>query len=246
MARFEATISRSAPRAFRDWPSRGNETTDILVVGNSCTGKSAFINGMILEEAAEEGAEAQGKGTIRLQAHHYSAGGVTVKFWDTPGLQDGTDVDVEYIRDMKEEGCGKAHLMLYCIKMSNTRFQPEDHETIVNLTKGLGKGIWKNAIFVLTFANDVIARLERKHKHRPGKKPVHEVFKDVITSWKGVLSTKVEEVGVDSEVAKSIPVVLAGYEIEKICPNDDTNWRELVWLACKERLPTPPGKNQFL
>ena len=242
MARFETAISRSVPRALQDWPSRGNEATDILVVGNSCTGKSALINGMILEEAAEEGAEAQGKGTIRVQAYSYSAGGVTVKFWDTPGLQDGTDVDVEYIRDMKEEGCGKAQLMLYCIKMSNTRFQQEDHETIVNLTAGLGKEIWENAIFVLTFANDVIARLERKHKHRPGRKPLQEVFKDVVSTWKEVLSDEVEKVGVDSKVAESIPVVLAGYEIEKIGPNNDTNWRESLWNACKERMPLPPGK----
>ena len=233
MSRFE-TILRSVPRTLRSWSSEGKETTDILVVGNNCTGKSALINGMRNEEA-EEAAEAQGRGAVRVQAYFHSVGGITIKLWDTPGLQDGTDADIEYIRVMKGEGCDKADLMLYCVNMSNTRFQLEDRETIINLTAGLGKGIWENAIFVLTFANDVVARLERKQKHHPGRKPVQEVFKNVVSTWKEVLSTEVEKkAGVDSKVAEAIPVVPAGYEIEKLCPSDDMNWMESLWVACSQ------------
>ena len=234
MARFEA-IPRTIPQALQDW-SRGKESTDILVVGNSSTGKSALINGMTREDVAEEALDIEGKGTIdAVQAYIHSVGDTTIKFWDSPGLQDGSDIDDEYIRDMKEEGCDNADLVLYCIKMSNTRFQPEDFETIINLTKGLGKEIWEKAIFVLTFANIVVARLNRVHKRRPGKKPVHEIFKDLISTWKEILSTELKKAGVDDEIAECIPVVPAGYEIEKLCQGDDTNWMESLWHTCKVR-----------
>ena len=234
MARFES-ILRTTPQALQDW-SRGKESTaDILVVGNSGTGKSALINGMTREDVAEEALDIQRKGTIGVQAYSHPISDSTIKFWDSPGLQDGMDIDDEYIRDMKEEGCDDADLVLYCIKMSNTRFQPEDHETIVNLTKGLGKDIWEKAIFVLTFANDVVSRLDRKHKRRPGQKPVHVVFKDLLSTWKEVLSTELKKAGVDDEIAECIPVVPAGYEIEKLCQGDDINWMESLWHTCKVR-----------
>ena len=219
---------------------------NVLVVGNTCTGKSALINKLIGKDVAEEAEDEQSKGTIRVNVYDYqSVEGVTGKFWDTPGLQDGTDDDVEIhdaecIRHMKEKGCSdKTDLVLYCIKMSNTRFQEEDHRTIMNLTEGLGKGIWEKAIFVLTFANDVVARLERKHKHRPGKKTVPEVFKDVMSTWKEVLRKEVKRVGIDDSVAESIPVVPAGYEIsEKFYPEDGrTNWMESLWCLCNARKP---------
>ena len=234
MARFEV-IPRTIPQVLQDW-SRGEEsTTDILVVGNSGTGKSALINGMTREDVAEEALDIQEKGTIGIQAYIHPVGDSTIKFWDSPGLQDGTDIDVKYIRDMKEEGCDNVDLVLYCIKMSNTRFQPEDFETIMNLTKGLGKDIWEKAIFVLTFANNVVARLNRVHKRRPGKKPVHEIFKDLVSTWKEVLSMELKKAGVDDEIAECIPVVPAGYEIEKLCQGDDSNWMESLWHTCKVR-----------
>jgi GTPase SAR1 family protein len=220
---------------------------NVLVVGNTCTGKSALINKMIEKDVAEEAEDEQSKGTVRVNVYDFRSveGGVAGKFWDTPGLQDGADDDVEShdaecIRDMKEKGYGdKADLVLYCIKMSNTRFQEEDHRTIMNLSEGLGKGIWEKAIFVLTYANDVVARLERKHKHRPGKKPVPEIFKDVISTWEEVLRNEVKKAGVSDSVAESIPVLPAGYEIsENFYPEDGrTNWIESLWCVCNARKP---------
>ena len=215
---------------------------NILVVGNIFTGKSALVNKMIGKDVAEEAADAQYKGTIGVNAYDYSVEDVTGKFWDTPGLQDhedDTDDDNKYIRDMKEEGCHKADIMLYCIKLSNTRFHEDDQKTITNLTTGLGERIWEKAIFVLTFANDMIARLELKYS-RPGQKSVREVkFKEIISKWKMVLSTEIKNVGVNNKVAESIPVVPAGYEIsdELYLEANDTNWIESLWHICKARKP---------
>ena len=221
---------------------RGKEKMYILVVGNAFTGKSALINKMTGKGEAEEHEERVDEQrkleTIDIDSYNYSVEGVAATFLDTPGLHGGKYDDIKYIRYMKEKGCDKADLILYCIKMSNTRFQQEDRETITNLTKELGKGIWKNAVFVLTFANDVVALLERKHKHRPDRKPVNETFKEVISTWKKVLSAEVEKIGIHSKVAKSIPVVPAGYEVsDKLYLEDDTNWIESIWCACKAQMP---------
>ena len=168
-------------------------------MGNSSTGKSALINGMIGENVAEESLDTLELGTVNLQVYSHPFGGITIKFWDSPGLQDNVDLDDEYISDMKAQGCANADLVLYCIK-SNTRFHQEDQESIRNLTEGLGKGIWDNAIFVLTFANDVVARLNRKHQYRPGKKPVNEIFKGLLSTWKKVLIKEVIEAGINKEI----------------------------------------------
>ena len=49
--------------------------------------------------------------------------------------------------------------------------------------------------------------------------------------WKKVLVDAVESAGVDSEIAKCIPVIPAGYAIEKLFPNDDDNWVESLWYT---------------
>ena len=216
----------------------------ILVVGNACTGKSALINKMIGKGEAREHEERvdERRKLGKINAYNYSVEGVSATFLDTPGLHGGKCDDVEYVCYMKEIRCDKADRLLYCIKMSNTRFQQEDRETITILTKELGKEIWKNAVFVLTFANDVVARLERKHKHHPNRKPVHKAFKELVSTWKKVLSAEVEKTGIDSKVAKSIPVVPAGYElnsIEKSYLEDGNDWKEALWQVCTCKVQRP-------
>lgn len=235
-----ATIPRSVPQ---DW------SADILVVGNSYTGKSALINEMIGREVAEEApVDIRKKGTIEVQVHPLSIGsrGVSVNFWDTPGLHNGMNVDMDCIKDMKEEGCDNADIMLYCIKMSNTRFQEDDRKAIMSLTAELGEGIWERAVFVLTFASDVVARLKLKHKYRPGEKPVHRLFKDTVSKWKMALSKEVEKAGVDSRVTASIPVVPVGYENEDLLLDVSDNWRESLWNECVVRKRKPKQLSDFI
>ena len=231
-----------------------HQALDILLVGNTSTGKSALINKMIYSEdgVAKEAYDEQCKETLNVRDYHYSVEGVNGKIWDTPGLQDGmTDVGIsrsrdidtytQHISDMKKGGFDKAGLVLYCIKLNNTRFQPEDRETIKNLTEEIGKEIWERTIFVMTFTNDTIDRLERKNRYRPGEKPVHEVFKNIMSNWRKVLHKEVQKAaGVSSGVAESIPVVPAGYEpesIEKVYLEDGNDWIESLWNVCKARKP---------
>ena len=216
----------TAPVGFGDWP----RSTKILVVGNSGAGKSALINRMMGKNVAAEAVDVWEGGTSRIHAYTYP--GRDIRFWDSPGLQSGASRDIKYISDMKKEGCTNADLVLYCINMSNIRIREEDHITITNLTKALGKDIWEKSIFVLTFANDVVARLHRKHQ--PGKPAVRENFTGLLSRWKDTLVAIVKDAGVDIEVAKCIPVVPAGRETGNLFETDD-DWIASLWQACVER-----------
>ncbi len=222
MAKFGST---AISQAFQDW-RREKKSPTILVVGNTGTGKSALINGMTGEKVAAEAVDTFEKGTTSVGA--YTHPDSDIMFLDTPGLQDGSGMDIEYITGMKNEGCADANVVLYCVNM-NARFQHEDHETIMNLTEGLGKGIWSKTIVALTFANEVVDGINHQHKRRPGKKSVRDTFTDLLKSWKDLLIDAVESAGVDNEIAKCIPIVPAGYNMGKLFPDDDNDWVESLW-----------------
>ena len=218
------------PQAFQGWLS-GSNSVNMLVTGKTGVGKSSLINGVIGKEVAEEG-DSLDRGTVEVQAFAFKYHEVDITIWDSPGLQDGLDKEEEYIRDMQRKGCANSDLVFYCAKMTDTRFRKEDHDAIRKLTIGLGKHIWKNAIFVMTFANDVRARRERGQKLTPDeeRKRNSTFFKQRIEEWRAKLVGAVTEAGVDAKVAASIPIVPAGYDQEQELPDRD-NWLSPLWYA---------------
>jgi predicted GTPase len=218
------------PQTFQGWLS-GSNSVNMLVTGKTGVGKSSLINGVVGKEVAEEG-DSLDRGTVEVQAFAFKYHEVDITIWDSPGLQDDLDKEEEYIRDMKRKGCANSDLMLYCARMDNNRFRKEDHDAIRKLTIGLGKEIWKYAIFVMTFANDVWARHERGQKLRPDEKRKRNCifFKQRLQERKAKLIGAVIEAGVDAKVAASIPIVPAGYDQEQELPDRD-NWLSPLWYA---------------
>ena len=209
----------------------GSNSVNMLVTGKTGVGKSSLINGVVGKEVAEEG-ETLDRGTVRVQAFSFQYHDVDITIWDSPGLQDGLDKEEEYIKDMQQQGCANCDLMLYCAKMNDNRFRKEDHDAIRKLTIGLGKDIWKHAIFVMTFANEVRAKRERGRTFTPKEesKRNHDFFKERTKEWQAKLSAAVVEAGVDAKVAANIPIVPAGYEEEQKLPDRD-NWLSPLWYA---------------
>ena len=81
--------------------------------------------------------------------------GVLVTIWDTPGLQDGTSHEQEYLHDMKTK-CKGADLNIYCISIASVRFDESDLRAIQLFTSTFGVSFWNRTVFVLTFANQAI------------------------------------------------------------------------------------------
>ena len=229
---------KALPQTFQGWLSGGN-SVNMLVTGKTGVGKSSLINGVVGKDVAEEGDKLD-RGTTEVQGHSFKYNDVDITIWDSPGLQDGMDKEDEYIRDMQRKGCANADLILYCAKMNDNRFRKEDHDAIRKLTIGLGRHIWKNAIFVMTFANYVQPKPIRGQKFTPDeeRKRNSDFFQGRLKEWQEKLSAAVVEAGVDKKIAAAIPVLPAGYEEQQALPDRD-NWLTPLWyvsiLQMKER-----------
>ena len=225
------------PKTLQEWFS-GSNTVNILVTGKTGVGKSSLINGVVGQEVAVEG-DGLDRGTVTVQAFSFKYHDVDVTIWDSPGLQDGLDKEEEYIRDMQYKGCANSDLVLYCARMTDTRFRKEDHDAIRKITIGLGKQIWNNAVFVMTFANEIRAKRERGQKLTPSEeqKRNSDHFKKRMQEWKEKLVGAVVEAGVDAKTAANIPIVPAGYDQQDLPDRD--NWLSPLWyvsiLRMKER-----------
>ena len=220
------------PQTFQRWLSgSASNSVTMLVIGKTGVGKSSLINGVVGKEVAKEG-DTLDRETVQVRAYAFKYHEVDITIWDSPGLQDCLDKEEEYIKDMQREGCADSDLVLYCSRMNDTRFRKEDYDAIRKFTFGLGKDIWKNAIFVMTFANDVRAKHKRDLKLTPDEERKRNLtfFNLRIKEWRAKLVGAVTEAGVDAKVAASIPIVPAGYDQEQELPDRD-NWLSSLWYA---------------
>ena len=240
----------SWPETIERWLS-GLNSVNILVTGKGFTGKSSLINGIVGQSVAKEHDKLNRELVeAAVQAFPFKYHDVDITIWDSPGLQDGSDKDEEYIRDMISKGCADADLVFYCTRMNDTRFRQEDYVAIKKITRGLGKGIWNNAIFVMTFANECCII----HKHGQNLTPKEkrnrksDVFKKQLKNWNERLAAAVVEAGVDVKIAAGIPIVPVGYEVKQALPNCD-NWLNSLWYAStsqvKEQLQSALKKAYF-
>ena len=221
---------RNLPDRIRGWLD-GSSSVNMLITGMTGVGKSSLLNGIVGKDIALVG-KSLDRGTLLMQAFSFKYHDVDFTIWDSPGLQDGFGPEKEYIADMQRNGCANTDLILYCIKMNSYRFSMADHDAIRKLTKGLGNDIWKHAVFVMTFANDLYTKPLRDQKLTPEEeqKRIRKLFTERLEEWKTVLVGAVVEAGVDAKVAESIPIVPAGYYHEQALPDRD-NWLSPLWYA---------------
>ena len=130
---------------------------NILVMGCYNVGKSTLINSLFYEKGkryeqkAKEGSLAPC--TQDVKPYELEVNGINFNIYDSPGLQDGDKKDEVYMRKIKEK-CSTIHLVIYCTKMGEP-IRPAEHAALKNITSTFGEAIWKNAVIVLTFANQV-------------------------------------------------------------------------------------------
>ena len=123
----------------------------MLVTGKTGQGKSTLINGVLGGQVAKEGARAN-RCTTEVEGYTKTINDVPVTVFDSPGLQDRTVKEEEYIQGMRDK-CKKLSLVLYCTKMINPRLTDDDKHAMKKLTDAFGEEFWNFTVFVLTFAN---------------------------------------------------------------------------------------------
>ncbi len=226
-------------RAFKEWVAL-RRSLRIVVTGKTGAGKSTLLNGFIGGKTRpfREGDDFD-PGTLEVTQYTFTKHNVEVTVWDCPGLQDGTQNEEAYLEDLKNKTNGDIDVMLYCISMEDTRFDPQCHGAAMqHLTQAFGHRVWRHTVIVLTFANYQVRRLRKMHSN------VDEVFEKKVREWKtkiqGMLrELKCTEKPSDSDI-EQIQVVPAGFKTSSL-PGRKF-WLSNVWIAIFDTLKTDEAK----
>ena len=226
--------------AFKEWVAL-RRSLRIVVTGKTGAGKSTLLNGFI---GGKTRPFKEGDGfdpeTLEVEQHTFMKHNVEVTVWDCPGLQDGTENEEAYLEDLKNKTNGDIDVMLYCISMEDTRFDPQRHGAAMkHLTEAFGGRIWRHTVIVLTFANYQERRLRKKQSN------VDEEFEKSVMNWKTKVQGMLRQISgtekpSDSDI-KQIQVVPAGFKKTRSLPGRKF-WLSNVWIAIFVTLKTDEAK----
>ena len=226
-----ATTDRSEKirEEVEDFLQQGKNSMKVLVIGKTGVGKSSLINSLSGKTVADE--SDIDKGTHYVEVFPVQVNNIDVEFWDSPGLHDAEGKEKEYLKEIVDN-CADPDLILYCTKLTDTRVTEEDCATICEFTRVFGTGFWTNAVFVLTFANDVMPRSGRDD---PAKKKAFFLEKTEKLQKK-LRQTLRDKAKLPAALVREMPFIPAGYWTEELqnLP-DGTHWFSSFWLACFTR-----------
>ena len=200
---------------IRRW-LRKQKTMRILVVGKLNIGKTTLVKGLLNSSYGIPKEQHTTKVTQYQHAQDY----VNLIFYDTPGLVKSNDNAIHGIKE--------PNLLIFALKMDDKTLQEEDKGAIESVTKAYGWRVWKNAMFVLTYANRVV-----KLGTAPRENKVH--FNGVIYDYKIEITNKLLELQVQEYFANHIPVVPVGLASEPFIESDGRKiyGRKISWVSLR-------------
>ena len=197
-----------ARKKLKQYFAKGKDSVEIVLAGKMSTGKSTLVNSIVGKRMAEEGNKAFSE-TTKIVCYTKAVDipseilekTINVVVWDTPGLGDPFGDDRTTAKEIAEK-CKETDLLVYCLDIRG-RFANDDATGIKLLTEALNQQMWNHAIFVLTFANEVIAK--------DGKDAVTEL-RDKITSWTDAIKRLMKmNLKFPHDIADHISIIPAGY-----------------------------------
>ena len=229
---------------------------NILITGLTGSGKSSLTNAFLGKKAGKTGAvkegedieegctkQVQGRGSFRNQQS-----GITI--WDTPGLMDGSAKEKQYLEEMKcfWKRKNSYDLVIYCVE-ANTRFvvgkDNNDVKAMIMLRKKFGQDFWKNAVIVLTFANNIESIMPSWRDIDDPKEKKAKFHTKIEQYEEQIHDNMIKHVRVKKEIVKRVPVVPAGHQC---MPSGllGKDWFSNLFMKCLETIPTRAGQATFL
>lgn len=182
----------------------GGNSLTALVVGESGTGKSTFINTFLGKEIAEVDS---GPTEVTRKVKRYTGrvGSVDATVVEVPELD--TDEVREHRIELQRYCPNGVDVVFVCQKMYD-RHRPSAIETLRRLSIVFSRDIHKKAVFVMTFANEI----PKSWGRRTDKKALQEKLeKDWCDQAAAIREGLVKELNISCEEAEEISVLPAGY-----------------------------------
>ena len=230
---------------LKDYIESGKNSLKFVVSGKMGVGKSSLINGLIGKKLAKE---AQSPLTVTAEITGYELPieatdksidkTVDVVIMDCPGLGDPVNDEEANLTEIAKH-CKDADLLIYCLNMRE-RMTSADTIGMKEFTKRVGPDVWKNAMFVLTFANEAVPSTPKPRgwletvsfgylgsSDDPERK---EKFKSLLAEWEEAIPKFLrDKVKLSEKLTSEISIVPAGYR--NLPPPDRTDWFSEFWFA---------------
>ena len=211
----------------------------IIVIGETGSGKSTLVNNLVGEDVVKEG-DGLDSETATICKLDRIIEGVPVILYDTPGLGDSRgDRDASYLKKIEDIlRSGAIQLVIYCLKMTETRMREGLIRTFQEYNKIGVK--WEQTVIALTFADSVPMPSTAKKDAELQR----QYFDDKVKEWHGKLkSTLKNQVKLGEEVHK-ISVRPTTAQFDERLPNGK-RWYSPIWLDILERL-TPAAMSRYI
>ena len=230
LSQIEAEAGKSFEEAVKDFAQNSSRREiNVLATGKHAAGKSALVNGLIGEEVAPEN-DSLDPGTTEIVKYSRNIDGVFIYVWDSPGLEANT-VDETLNVEMIAKKVPEADLLLFCIRMDESRLRKQDLNTIIHFTEAFGEEVWRHTVFAMTFANMVVPV---RSKDDPVAKK--KFFDERLQLWTEQLQKALSEAGVTQEIVEKVNIVPVGYYNDPSLPNGQENWLTVFWLVCLQAM----------
>ena len=208
------SFKQSMKKVKHDGPAFG-----ILVVGETGAGKSTLINNLLGQKIMQESESMNSESTFEVFQYSTVLEGVPVSMYDTAGLCDSRgNSDYRTLQKIKAVlDKGHIHLVIYCLKLMETRMHVGDIRIFQEYHKIGVK--WEHTVIALTFADFVL--VSPKEKNTPGFN-MASFFNDRVTNLGPRITTMlVKRMGVAPEVAKKVKYYPTTFDRDEMLPNGE-------------------------
>ena len=205
----------------------------LLVIGETGVGKSNLVNNLLGEDVADVGYSMK-SATSDVNCYKGTIEGVPVKVYDTPGLADSrSERDEEYLEEIKKLTDEETiHLIIYCLKMTETRMRRSIIRTFEQYTK-IGVD-WKKTVIALTFA-DALKPTSKLKKQKGFSETTY--FKERLAAWREEISRVLaEEIYLEEATVARIRINPTAEDPKQRLPNDE-EWYIPFWFDVLDVLP---------
>ena len=220
-----------------------NQELEFLLCGRTGVGKSSLVNSLIGSEICDVGDPGGKTGfkrcTATVSKTIANICGVIVNIFDSPGLQDGTNSDEEYLEDMYSK-CKDIDLVIYCVDMTIPRYTHDEIQATQLITNKFGTDFWNRCVLVLTKANNIRVPPKEKKSKRP-----RDYHQRLYNNHKTQFSEQLIDQGVPKDIAEGIPVVAAGC-FDPDIPDDDPDNERFIWYVSDKAAESSDKKMDFL